>query len=74
MDMQTLQIISITLAFIVVLSLLIYIVEKKNWWNEVSKTFGVLWNIFAAICILIGTAISLIFVVLTAMLFASGKD
>ncbi|EGQ3597235.1 hypothetical protein K7N23_002337 [Staphylococcus pseudintermedius] len=74
MDMQTLQIISITLAFIVVLSLLIYIVEKKNWWNEVSKAFGVLWNIFAAICILIGTAISLIFVVLTAMLFASGKD
>ncbi|HAR5836097.1 TPA: hypothetical protein I1527_002390 [Staphylococcus pseudintermedius] len=74
MDMQTLQIISVTLAFVVVLSLLIYIVEKKNWWNEVGKTFGVLWNVFAAICILIGTAITLIFVVLTAFLFASGKD
>lgn len=74
MDMQTIQIISVTLAFVVVVSLLIYIIDKMNWWGGVGKTFGVLWNIFAAICILIGTAISLIFVVLTAMLFASGKD
>lgn len=74
MDIQTLQMTSLTLIFVIIWSLIIYIIAKMNWWGRVKKTLFLMWNITSAIFILLGTLISLLFIIFTAMLFASGKD
>lgn len=74
MDMQTIQVIAITLTFVVIVSLAIFVIDKMNWWGGVGKTCLVMWNIISAIFILIGTMISIIFLVIAGILFASGKD
>ncbi|OIJ29077.1 hypothetical protein [Staphylococcus sp. LCT-H4] len=74
MDIQTIQFISFTLSFLIIISFIIYIIDKMDWWGGVKKTLFVMWNVTSAIFILLGTLVSLIFIMLTAMLFASGKD
>lgn len=74
MDIQTIQVISLTLVFVMILSLSIFIIDKLNWWGEVKRTVFIMWNIVSVFFILLGTLVSLIFIVFTAMLFASGKD
>lgn len=74
MGIQALQVISLTLIFVIIISLIIYIIDKMCWWGGVKKTLFVMWNVTSAIFILLGTLASLIFIMLTAMLFASGKD
>jgi hypothetical protein len=73
MDIQSIQMIILTLVFVIITSLIIYIIDKMNWWGGVKKQLF-MWNIISAIFILLGTLVSLIFIVFTAMLFASGKD
>lgn len=74
MDIQALQMIILTLVFVIITSLIIYIIDKMNWWSGVQRAAFIMWNIISAIFILLGTLVSLIFIVFTAMLFASGKD
>ncbi|MDK9850184.1 hypothetical protein [Staphylococcus equorum] len=74
MDIQAFQVISLTLIFVIIISLIIYIIDKMHWWGGVKKILFVMWNVTSAIFILLGTLVSLIFIMLTAMLFASGKD
>ncbi|HDH5902252.1 hypothetical protein VQE80_13845 [Staphylococcus shinii] len=74
MDIQALQMIILTLVFVIITSLIIYIIDKMNWWSGVQRAAFFMWNIISAIFILLGTLVSLIFIVFTAMLFASGKD
>ncbi|HDJ7326734.1 TPA: hypothetical protein PRL28_002290 [Staphylococcus aureus] len=74
MNMESIEMISITIIFVLLISLATFIIDKMNWWGGVKKTLFIMWNIVSAIFILLGTLVSLIFIVFTAMLFASGKD
>lgn len=74
MDIQSMEIVLSTLLFVLISGLLFYIIDKNQWWGSVKKCLFVMWNVISAIFILIGTLVSLIFIVFTAMLFASGKD
>ncbi|MGO2834671.1 hypothetical protein ACU40P_11410 [Staphylococcus arlettae] len=74
MDIQAFQVPLLILVFVIIISLIIYIIDKMDWWNGFKKAAFIMWNIISAIFILLGTLISLIFIVFTAMLFASGKD
>ncbi|MDU9375248.1 hypothetical protein [Staphylococcus aureus] len=72
MDIQTVNISFSSLVFVGILCLLIFAINKLKWWG--GKLFFIVWNIISAIFILLGTIVALIFIVFTAMLFASGKD
>ncbi len=74
MNIEPFEMISITIIFVLLISLATFIIDKMNWWGGVKKTLFIMWNIVSAIFILLGTLVSLIFIVFTAMLFASGKD
>lgn len=74
MNIKPIEMISITIIFVLLISLATFIIDKMNWWGGVKKTLFIMWNIVSAIFILLGTLVSLIFIVFTAMLFASGKD
>ncbi|CAC7179411.1 hypothetical protein APW19_13680 [Staphylococcus aureus] len=74
MNIEPIEMISITIIFVLLISLATFILDKMNWWGGVKKTLFIMWNIVSAIFILLGTLVSLIFIVFTAMLFASGKD
>ncbi|HCX2122093.1 hypothetical protein PQ693_13805 [Staphylococcus aureus] len=74
MNIESIEMISITIIFVILISLATFIIDKMNWWGGVKKTLFIMWNIVCAIFILLGTLVSLIFIVFTAMLFASGKD
>lgn len=74
MNIESIEMISITIIFVLLISLATFIIDKMNWWGVVKKTLFIMWNIVSAIFILLGTLVSLIFIVFTAMLFASGKD
>lgn len=74
MNIETIEMISIVLSFILLVGLATFIIDKLNWWGGVKKTLFIMWNIVSAIFILLGTLVSLIFIVFIAMLFASGKD
>lgn len=74
MNIETIGVISIVFSFVLLVCLVTFIIDKMNWWGGVKKTLFIMWNIISAIFILLGTLISLIFIVFTAMLFASGKD
>ncbi|HGZ8535784.1 TPA: hypothetical protein ACOF8E_002285 [Staphylococcus aureus] len=73
MDIQTVNISFSSLVFVGILFLLIFAINKLKWWGG-KKLFFIVWNIISAIFILLGTIVALIFIVFTAMLFASGKD
>lgn len=72
MDIQTVNISFSSLVFVGILCLLIFAINKLKWGGK--KLFFIVWNIISAIFILLGTIVALIFIVFTAMLFASGKD
>ncbi|MCO4356125.1 hypothetical protein MTR12_11250 [Staphylococcus agnetis] len=74
MDIQTVNVFFSSLVFVGILSLLIFTINKLKWWGGVKKILFIVWNIISAIFILLGTVVALIFIVFTAMLFASGKD
>ena len=74
MDIQAFQVPLLILVFVIIMSLIIYIIDKMDWWDSFKKAAFIMWNIISAIFILLGTLVSLIFIVFTAMLFASGKD
>ena len=74
MNIEPIEMISITIIFVLLISLATFIIDKMNWWGGIKKTLFIMWNIVSAIFILLGTLVSLIFIVFTAMLFASGKD
>ncbi|MBC2921975.1 hypothetical protein [Staphylococcus saprophyticus] len=74
MDFLSLEIVLGTLIFLILIGLSLQLIDKMNWWGGVKKTIFVIWNIASAIFILLGTLVSLIFIMFTAMLFASGKD
>lgn len=74
MNIESIQMISITIMFVLLISLAAFIIDKMNWWGGVKRTLFIMWNIISAIFILLGTLVSLMFIVFTAMLFASGKD
>ncbi|RTX91286.1 hypothetical protein [Mammaliicoccus fleurettii] len=74
MNIEPIEMISITIIFVLLISLATFIIDKMNWWGGVKKTLFIMWNIVSAIFILLGTLVSLIFIVFTTMLFASGKD
>lgn len=74
MDFLSLEIVLGTLMFLILIGLSLQLIDKMNWWGGVKKTIFVMWNVTSAIFILLGTLASLIFIMLTAMLFASGKD
>ncbi|WP_394868043.1 hypothetical protein [Staphylococcus saprophyticus] len=74
MYIQSIQPLVITLLIIFVILVVIFIIDKLEWWGGVKKGLFIMWNIVCAFFILLGTLVSLIFIAFTAMLFASGKD
>ncbi|WP_398574411.1 hypothetical protein [Staphylococcus equorum] len=74
MDFLSLEIVLGTLIFLILIGLSLQLIDKMDWWGGVKKTIFIIWNIVSAIFILLGTLVSLIFIMFTAMLFASGKD
>jgi hypothetical protein len=69
MNIESIEMISITIIFVILISLATFIIDKMNWWGWCQKTLFIMWNIVCAIFILLGTLVSLIFIVFTAMLF-----
>ncbi|MDH5140525.1 hypothetical protein QI037_10410 [Staphylococcus saprophyticus] len=74
MDIQSIQSLLIALLSIFAILVITFTIDKLEWWGGVKKGLFIMWNIICAIFILLGTLVSLIFIVFTAMLFASGKD
>ncbi|CAG7915087.1 hypothetical protein [Mammaliicoccus sciuri] len=74
MDIQTVNVFFSSLVFVGILCLLIFTINKLKWWGGVKRAGSIIINIISAIFILLGTLVSLIFIIFTAMLFASGKD
>lgn len=74
MNSDTIVTVSIAISFVLFITLAIFIINKMSWWEGVKRLLLNMWNIVSAIFILLGTIVALIFIVFTAMLFASGKD
>lgn len=74
MNSDTIVTVSIAISSVLFITLAIFIINKTSWWEGVKRLLLNMWNIVSAIFILLGTIVALIFIVFTAMLFASGKD